>query len=181
MFSIGKASKQAATLKLKNNKETIETVFWGYSQGPFDAKKQPMKRTLELDPLAGTAGAKGIQSAWFKATSAAFARVTTGKAYLLYDNQDWKAAEGGDGKPSIFITDEVFLDIKYSDSRLANILTIWQLPEMQDSGKVSKVYEICTSVADMWNSTIATTLNVMKDFSCEYKNNGVPAVLIWEK
>lgn len=94
---------QARTQKLRNNKNTIETVYWGYSGGPFDETLQPTKRIKELDPGRNTPAANGLQSAWFKATSAAFARLSRGKTFLIYDG-DWKTAKGGDGRDSIFLT-----------------------------------------------------------------------------
>ena len=155
MFYQGPATEQAAIQKAINGKETIETVFWGYNNGPFDPELQPMKDVT----------AKGLQKAWFRATSAAFARVVSGKAFFIYAGNNWKDAKGGDGLPSIFITDE--------------------LPEMQASGKVTEVYQICPEFAELWTVDTEPAFAMISSLTCaanEQPQKGtLPAKLIWSK
>lgn len=122
-------------------------MYWGYGKELFDDKKRPMS-----DFKDEGVNKDRLQKNWFRATSRAFARQSQGKVYFVYDSRaggDWKNAKGGDGQPSIFITDE--------------------LPEMQAGGKVTKIILICPERALLWTDETAAALRIIEsggDLDC---------------
>ena len=151
MFYVGEAAIQAATQNQINGKQTVASVFNGYGVFPFDEKKEPMKSITK----------QGMQKIWFRATSAAYARVSSGKIFLVYD-EDWEQAKGRDGQPSIFNTDE--------------------MPELKKNPRVTEVYQISTALANLWNPENEPTLRLMGDITGENPTNGeLPAKQIYKK